>query len=150
MTNGENPIKRYSEPWTEKQLLHLLKRTLFGISHADYVFFKDKSMEECIETLLRNIRVPPPPVFQDKDDPATPAEASFVFFPENKKRNEDWTVALKAYWVGLMINSQRSITEKMVLFWHNHFVIEFNTVSDARYEYNYITRLYTMWKTPLT
>lgn len=36
-----------------------------------------------------------------------------------------------------MVNQDRSIREKMVLFWHNHFVTETNTVDNALFCYRY-------------
>ena len=31
--------------------------------------------------------------------------------------------SLKKWWAGLILNQQRSIQEKMVLFWHHHFFL---------------------------
>jgi uncharacterized protein (DUF1800 family) len=143
MSTTVNKITPYSQPWTEKQLKHLLIRTLFGVARENLSFFKGKGLEECVDTLLRTIPMPSPPVFRTKDDPKNlvPEGASFVFAPETKERDEDWTIYIKAWWVGLMLNPQNNIREKMVLFWHNHFVIQFNTVKDSRYAYNYLNIL---------
>jgi uncharacterized protein (DUF1800 family) len=45
-----------------------------------------------------------------------------------------------------MINQDPGIREKMVLFWHNHFVTETNTVDNARfcYQYNVLLRTYAL------
>ena len=40
-----------------------------------------------------------------------------------------------------MLNQDRSITEKMTLFWHNHFATQMAIVSDARYSYKYLALL---------
>ncbi len=136
-----NQLKYYSEPWAERQIRHLIRRTLFGVTRADYDFFKEKSMEECVEILLSHIPLPPPPGFKTKDDPDLPEGSNFVFAPYNKEREEDWMIYIKAQWAELMINPQRNITEKMVLFWHNHFPIQFETVMDSRYTYRYVNTL---------
>jgi uncharacterized protein (DUF1800 family) len=39
--------------------------------------------------------------------------------------------------MGVMINQDRSIREKMTLFWHDHFSTETNTISDAQFVYNH-------------
>jgi hypothetical protein len=139
-----NKITPYSGTWTEKQLRHLLVRTLFGVSKADLIFFKDKSLEQCLKILLRPIPLPPPPLFRTTDDPADlPEGHSFVFAAENKSRDDDWMLYLKGWWFGLMLEPQNNIREKMVLFWHNHFVVQFDTVKDLRYDYHYLNLLRT-------
>jgi uncharacterized protein (DUF1800 family) len=57
--------------------------------------------------------------------------------------NNDGTIAsyrrasFKKWWVGNLINQDRSIREKMTLFWHNHFATETNDVSNAQYVYKH-------------
>ncbi len=138
MPSTAHAIKPYTLTWTEKQLGHLLRRTLFGMSQKDLAFFKGKSMEQCVEILTHSVPVPPPPVFHSPDDPVVPEGTSFVFAPYNKARDEDWTIYVRAQWIGQMVNPQQNMAAKMVLFWHNHFVIQFNNVKDSRYAYNYL------------
>lgn len=138
MSTTAHLLKSYNQPWAEKQLRHLLRRALFGVTQKDLDYFKGKSMEQCVDQLLRSLPLPPPNVFRTKDDPIVSEGTSFAFAPYNKARDEDWTIYIKAQWVGQMLNSQQNIAAKMVLFWHNHFVIQFNTVKDSRYAYNYI------------
>ncbi|MFX8512293.1 DUF1800 family protein, partial [Acinetobacter baumannii] len=40
-----------------------------------------------------------------------------------------------------MINQDRSIREKMTLFWHNHFSTETNDVNNAQFVYKHHTLL---------
>jgi uncharacterized protein (DUF1800 family) len=49
--------------------------------------------------------------------------------------------SFKKWWIGLMINQNRSIREKMTLFWHNHFATETIEVSIAQYVYKHHTLL---------
>jgi uncharacterized protein (DUF1800 family) len=44
---------------------------------------------------------------------------------------------LRMWWLGQMLNRDFSLTEKMKLFWHNHFVTEMDVVHDSRYSYHY-------------
>ncbi len=55
-------------------------------------------------------------------------------------------LSFKAWWMGRIINQERSITEKMTLFWHNHFATEADTVQTARYVYrhNNLLRTYAL------
>ena len=45
-----------------------------------------------------------------------------------------------------MLNEQASLREKMVLFWHNHFVTALGTIGDPRYgfRYNALLRKYAL------
>jgi uncharacterized protein (DUF1800 family) len=43
--------------------------------------------------------------------------------------------SLKNWWMGLMINSDRNIREKMVMFWHNHFATETATIGNGIWSY---------------
>lgn len=141
MAAGVSKLDYHKGAWTEKQLRHLLRRTLFGVSQEDYLFFKGKSMEQCIEILIRPLPLPPPHIYRNDLDTVLPDGTSFVFADENKERDDDWAAMLQAWWVGLMINPQRSVREKMVLFWHNHSPIEFTKVKDSRYAYHYLNIL---------
>src|SRR5687767_2440611 len=58
MPTSANKIKPYSAPWTERQLKHLLVRTLFGVSREDLDYFKGKSRDECLDILLRPLPLP--------------------------------------------------------------------------------------------
>jgi uncharacterized protein (DUF1800 family) len=130
-------VKQYSGPWTERQISHLLRRTLFGVTLKDHNFFKDKSIEECVDVLLSVVPAPQPPMWCT-DDPNVPEGTSFVFAPEVKDRADGNILGLKAWWVEGMLTPQNSITDKMVLFWHNHFALEFGKVLDSRYAYQYL------------
>ncbi|MGC8006286.1 DUF1800 family protein, partial [Salmonella enterica] len=61
--------------------------------------------------------------------------------------NTDGTIAslrrasFKKWWMGVMINQDRSIREKMTLFWHNHFSTETNDVNNAQFVYKHHTLL---------
>src|SRR5699024_10279576 len=58
----------------------------------------------------------------------------------NGKRRKSF----KAWWVGLMLNQNRSLHEKMTLFWHNLFATETASIGDARmaYKNNVLLRQY--------
>jgi uncharacterized protein (DUF1800 family) len=45
--------------------------------------------------------------------------------------------SFKKWWMGVMINQDRSIREKMMLFWHNHFATETNVVGNAQFVYSH-------------
>lgn len=152
MTNPEtvtSGIHRYKGEWTPTQAAHLLRRTLFGAKREEVDYFFRRGARKAVRELIRSeYPLPAPPVNNYNDDKYTDPEIA---------AGADWTVSLKydgmnnfrrrnsfkSWWLGLMIGQDRSIREKMVLFWHNHFVTESNTVDNALFCYRYNTLLRT-------
>lgn len=145
-------IKRFKGKWGADQAAHLLKRTLFGVKGADLAYFQKKSLKKAVRELLyTEYPLPAPPVNNYNDDkytdPEIPAGATWVSsLTYNGMNNGRRRNSFKSWWMGLMIHQDRSIREKMVLFWHNHFVTESNTVANALfcYQYNVTLRQYAL------
>src|SRR5579872_3861628 len=136
-------IRRYKGEWTPTQVTHLLRRTMFGAKKEDVEHFLHRSPKKAVRELIRTAYpLPAPPVNGYNDANYTDPEIA---------PGADWTVSLKyngmnngrrknsfkSWWFGLMVGQDRSIREKMVLFWHNHFVTETNTVDNALFCYRY-------------
>ena len=140
---GLNP---YTGPFTQTELQHLLKRTLFGASKADLDYFAGKTLPDVLGELLNPaVLIPPPPIkeYTTSTTATTPDTAIAVGATWVGDLNNDGTVqsqrraSFKKWWMGLMINQDRSVLEKMTLFWHNHFATETNDVSNAQYIYRH-------------
>src|ERR1700761_3113147 len=140
-------LRRYKGEWKQAQAAHLLRRTMFGAPKEDVDYFLRKSPVKVVRELIdTEFPLPPPPINNYNDDKYTDPEIA---------AGDDWTVSLKydgmnngrrknsfkSWWLGLMINQDRSLREKMLLFWHNHFVTETNTVDNALFCYKYNTLL---------
>lgn len=133
----------YSGSWGTKEVTHLLKRVMFGATVADINYFKTKTLSQTVDELINTIVPPPsPPVNNYNDtttDPDVPAGETWVNAPHSKVGNINnlRVSSLLSWWTGLQLNQQRTITEKMVLFWHNHFVTQRPNVNPASYHYKY-------------
>jgi uncharacterized protein (DUF1800 family) len=139
-------IAPYRGAWGQKQILHLLRRSLFGVSHADLNHFANLNLSECLDILLTASPKPPPPVnaYNDGDfiDPVVPFGQTWINArPDPSKLDEKRTLSLKAWWVALMFNQERNLTEKMTLFWSNYLATQAHTVLDSRYDYQYVALL---------
>lgn len=128
----------------KRQILHLFRRTVFGLSQNDLRFLEDKSLEEYMQILLK----PSPPAavpvqeISDYNDPLVPLGETWIDAPyENDTIQNCRDFFLKGWWLGNIVNRDYSITEKMTVFWHNHFVVEMAMVKDARYSYRYVAML---------
>ena len=140
-------VRRYKGEWKYAQAAHLLRRTMFGAKMEDVGYFLRRSPRKAVRELLRtDLPLPSPPINNYNDDKYVDPEIA---------PGADWTVSLKydgmsngrrrnsfkSWWFGGMVDQDRSIREKMVLFWHNHFVTESNTVDNASFCYRYNTLL---------
>ncbi len=141
-TSGLNP---YSGAWTQNEVIHLLKRTMFGAKKADVDYFLGKTMSQSVDELLTpTAPLPAPPVKEYDPAGATVPDtnialgATWVNDPNN-----DGTItsrrraSFKKWWMGVMINQDRSIREKMTMFWHNHFSTETNDVGNSQFVYKH-------------
>ena len=129
----------YTGNWDTLQLIHLLKRTLFGVTPANISAFSGMNMQQAVDALLTEQPDPAPPVNNyGIDDTGVAPGATWVKAPLGDEMLERKRMdSYKAWWTGQMINQQASIHEKMVLFWHNHFVTETGMVNDSRFIYQY-------------
>ena len=139
-------LEPYTGSWGTAQAAHLLRRTTFGPASNDIATLGKLPVSDAVDILL----APPPaetsqPLTYDPRDfvpvgqtwvDATASSTATTFNPAGIRTN-----SLKAWWMGLMLNQALSIREKMVLFWHNHFVTETAVVADPRFSYRYLSLL---------
>jgi uncharacterized protein (DUF1800 family) len=141
---GFSGLNAYSGQWTENEIIHLLKRTMFGASKKDVDYFKTKTITETINELLNPTAPLPSPPKKEYTLPAS------VLKPDSNIAlgdtwvndvNTDGSVqsyrvgSFKKWWMGLMVNQDRSVREKMTLFLHNHFSTDTSTISNGNYVY---------------
>lgn len=141
--SGINP---YAGPWTANEVQHLLKRVMFGATRADINYFKTKTVSQAIDELLAPTAPLPSPPLNDyaasATDPNVPAGQTWVANPINDGTlNSLRRSSFKKWWTGVMLNQDRSIREKLTLFWANHFGTETADISFGNYVYNHHTLL---------
>lgn len=137
----------YTGTFGRPQLIHLLKRTMFGAKLSDIAFFENQSLDAVLTALLTPDPAPTTQPLKDygvtgtNPDPNIALGATWVNDIENPNANGQRRNSLKAWWIGQMLQQRRSIYEKMVLFWHNHFATELDSSSAiAGYWHNLMLR----------
>ena len=156
LTSGVAP---YTGSWTVNEAAHLLKRTMFGAKKSDIDHMLTLTKDQAVDELLNNITTPSPPLREygliDEDgvlyddlgvlqgqpwinDPNT-ASATDVQGTINKLRMG----SLCKWWAGLIIKQERSIQEKMVLFWHHHYSVQREEVDQFAFLYRHHNLLRT-------
>jgi uncharacterized protein (DUF1800 family) len=145
--SGINP---YNGAWTTNEVIHLLKRTMFGAKKADVDYFLSKTVGQAVDELM-NPTAPNPmsPIkeYTTSTQPGTPDGNIAQGTTWINDINNDGTVqsqrraSYKKWWTGVMLNQDRSIREKMQLFWVDHFGNEAGDVGNGNWIYKQHTTI---------
>ncbi|MBA4167015.1 MAG: DUF1800 domain-containing protein [Chitinophagaceae bacterium] len=147
-------LGEYSGDWTYNEVAHLLKRTMFGVKKVDADHFLTMNCSDAVDELLNNIQSVSPPLreyglLHDNDgslfeDTGVTQGQTWI---NNLIKLSDPGMAgaikaaridsLRKWWVGIMLNQNRSIGEKMLLFWHHHFSVQREEVDNATHLYRH-------------
>jgi uncharacterized protein (DUF1800 family) len=140
--SGTNP---YTGPWGTNEVIHLLKRTMFGAKKADVDYFSTLTMSQALDELLNPTAPNPAPPVKEYVTSTTPGVVPDGNIVQGttwiNDINSDGTVqsqrraSYKKWWTGVMLNQDRSIREKMMLFWIDHFGNEANDVGNGNWIY---------------
>src|SRR5664279_3886949 len=126
-------LDEYTGEWTTTELVHLLKRTLFGVRVDDLNYFLGLTMSQAVDQLLTATPAPstvPLNSYSSNGYTDPTGVASWdtwintgVDYPDSEM-NTMRLDSLKCWWIGQILNENRSIHEKLTLFWHNHFGVD--------------------------
>jgi uncharacterized protein (DUF1800 family) len=146
-------LQEYTGPWNNAQIVHLLKRTLFGAKLQDVQYFKNRTMQQSVDELLLPTAPPATPPLNNYsvngyvDPSGVPLWQTWINSGTNiadKDLNEKRNASFKTWWLGQVLNASRSIHEKMVVFWHNHFATDTGVATDkikSRFWYDHYLTL---------
>lgn len=154
MPPANTGLSPYSGQWTNNEVAHLLKRTMFAATKTDIQYFHSRTVSDAVDELLNNVRIPLPPVrdyglIEDEfgvlyDDMGVAKGATWVNDSNLTSSpqvtgtiNQLRVNSLMKWWAGLIVDQQRSIEEKMVLFWHHHFSVQKEEVGDSQILYRH-------------
>lgn len=141
-------LKTYAAGLAKADLVHLLKRTLYGATPADIAYFEKKELDSIISELVSAPAGETPP-------PLNYYNSATYTDPQGIEAGKTWVNAaygdgtvngyransLRRWWIQRLLLQGRSIREKLMVFWHNHFVTEIRETGDARYSYRYVELL---------
>ncbi|MBM3342675.1 MAG: DUF1800 domain-containing protein [Betaproteobacteria bacterium] len=119
---------------------HLLSRTVFAPPPAQIEAFARLTRAQAVERLLDGAstpRVTPAPAWVN--EPVTTPQALRNMTREERqlwnRRNVARVLEMRGWWLQEMVATPTPFTEKMVLFWHNHFVSSQQKVRQSQYLY---------------
>lgn len=119
--------------WDENAARHILSRTLFGFNKQDIEFTLSLTLDDFVDNYL----------LADRPEPLAPG---FWVSDTSGDNKTERTRELIYWWYNLMLTQGYSLQERMVLFWHNHFVSDVVKVSlpQRMYWQNKLFRNYSM------
>ena len=140
-------LELYSGEWNDRQLIHLLRRTLFGVKKEDLTAFQGLTLQQTVDLLVATSPIPNPPVNdynyapEGITDPTIPAgqtwtEAAFAGDIEGQR-----VISLKNWCIRSMLTQPATIHEKMTFFWHNLLATQSWDVYFAKSSYRYLVTL---------
>jgi uncharacterized protein (DUF1800 family) len=119
---------------------HLLSRASFAAAPAEVDSFARLTREQAVDRLLPTTdkpRVTPPPEWVR--EPVTPAPQVRAMSTEERQVWQRGNVArgieMRGWWLQEMTATPNPLSEKMTLFWHNHFVSSQQKVRQPQYLY---------------
>lgn len=143
---GSMSMTPYTGSWTKVEAAHLLRRTMFGPTNQQILTAVTNGMNTTVSSLLQLSTIGMPLSYHPDETIATagttwvnsvyPSDAVDSQAVENARQRS------LASWLMDRINQEQfSITEKMCLFWQNHFSAE--PGFDARASYDYHKLIHT-------
>jgi Protein of unknown function (DUF1800) len=139
-------LEPYTGPWGIQEVKHFLKRTMFGAKPADIEHFSRLSFEQSyLQIIQKNSGYIAPPInsYSEKTlDPDVPYGSTWIYAPFSNQFKFDRMWSTVNWWINRTIHQDRSITEKMILFWHNHFGVALTGTMDARANVRYVNTIH--------
>jgi len=145
--SGINP---YASQWTTNEVIHLLKRTMFGAKKEDVDYFLGRTVSQSVDELMNPTAPNPTPPIKEyvtSTQPGTPDTNIAQGTTWVNDINNDGTVqsqrraSYKKWWTGVLVNQDRSIKEKMNFFWIDHFGNESSDIGNANWVYKQHTTI---------
>jgi uncharacterized protein (DUF1800 family) len=110
-------------PWDERSAGHLLRRAGFQCTPEEVQWALEQSPQQVVDALLQELPLPELPSWSTQ----VPSRQDDLTLYRQR------TAELQQWWIGLMVETERSAREKMVFFWHNHFTSEYDKVRVPQY-----------------
>ena len=94
-------LSAFSPPFGIQEIIHLLKRTLFGVKQSDIKLLSGKTLSEGLDILLNTETTPAPPLNNYNDtnftDPNVPTGQTWVNAPYDGNANSRRYTSFKSW-----------------------------------------------------
>ena len=118
-------VPTQNDPFDNRWLGHLLRRTAFGLTAERMDRFAGKSPSEVLDWLF---------AYDPNDDPMNPLLDQLEGFMSPFTKPD----AAQQWWVYRMLRSPRPMQERIALFWHNHFATSLGKIDNPMHMHRQI------------
>jgi uncharacterized protein (DUF1800 family) len=127
-------------PMGTDEARHLLSRSGFSPTEAEVRQYAPLSRQDAVDRLLRGTRsaaitLPPEWINEPIERPARMRQLSDEERKAYQQRLARRGFDLRAWWMSEMLATPTPLTERMTLFWHNHFVSSLQKVRQPQLMY---------------
>jgi len=138
---GTMSMTPYTGAWTKEEAAHLLRRTMFGPTKQQISDTVSNGMSATVTAMLQIPIISDPVSFHPDETIAafgsTWVNSVYPTDPQDAQLVDDARQRSLASWMMERLNKEQfSISEKMCLFWQNHFAAESGFDARATYDYH--------------
>lgn len=123
-----------AKPLSTEDARHLISRTGIGVTVAELLALKGLTRGEAVDQILTGFRQSPhqpmpawtndtAPVYWTRQDLSAQDKRRF-----DRKRDSE-LVELRQWWIDTLLTTDSPQTERMVLFWHDHFATSYHSIN---------------------
>lgn len=135
-------LTKYTGPWTIREAGHLMRRSTYGPSRQMIMEVVNMGLDQAIDTLFEPGQFAERPLnYYATNDPEVPVGSTWVNADASPASglNTYRIDSINAWYLLKLQGGKINILEKMVLFWHNHFVV--SDIEGPMLFYNYFNTL---------
>lgn len=144
------PLATFAMP--QDQARQLLLRSGFQPSAAEIAALQSQDWDASVDRIVdaaarqRTASTAPPPWIDDPIDPGAFAKADGAKRRLMRKQRADKQFQLQTWWLQEMAATGTPLTERMTMFWHNHFVSSLGKVKspERMYRQDVLLRRYAL------
>jgi Protein of unknown function (DUF1800) len=143
-------LTQYTGPWNQQLAIHLSKRTMFGAKPSDVATLLSLTPITAVDLLLNTAVTPLPVPVNYYENIYADTTGVALGTPWINADYGDGTIdyyrsyGLKSLWFKNIIEQDISISEQMIMFWHNHMPVNRNQSSFWLYRYQLLLRQYAL------
>ncbi|MGI4870036.1 MAG: DUF1800 domain-containing protein [Janthinobacterium lividum] len=130
-------LAAYTGTWGTDQAAHLLRRCLFGPTRSEIQTAAASSLTAVLNGLLTAPAAPAAPLNVSTTDTTVAIGQTWTGQAFDQTLEGVRRSSVRDWWMGQQVGQGTSLVEKMTLFWHNHFVVEFGDINSALLSYDY-------------
>lgn len=128
-------LEEYEGEWTSAHALHLLSRTTFGPLKAELDECLQLGVSASVDKLFQFSPLDDVPLSYNRNDAASPYGETFVDKQRSAGMEGQRAEAFLGWWGARLMKARFDISEKLTLFWSNHYSTELSIINDTRYSF---------------